>query len=136
MYSDLFKQIIEYKNISGNNLYLKVNDNYHKYDYRIFKDYYFGKKINVELCDFNPNGNTLVFIKTLTGKTISVKLNKSDTVEYLKFGIYLQEGIPLHEQRLIFGGTQLEDKRTLYYYNILNESTIHLVLRLRGGKSL
>ena len=80
----------------------------------------------------NPVGRMRIFVKTLTGKTVTLQVDRLDTISITKVKIYELEGIPPREQRVIFAGESLENSRTLADYNVRNGSTLHLVIRLCG----
>jgi len=78
-------------------------------------------------------GGMQLFVKTLTGKTVSIEIEEGESIEDVKAKIAEKEGIPPEQQRIIFGGQQLQDGKTVDDYNIGDDATLHLVLRLRGG---
>ena len=82
------------------------------------------------------NRNTFrIYIKTLIGKTFPVNVEPNDTILLIKIFLYIRERIPSDEYSFIFAGNLLRDNRTVADYNITNESTIHLVFKLKGGNN-
>jgi len=77
--------------------------------------------------------NFELFVKSISGKTRTVVGNSTTTIREIKEQIREKEGVSVEESRLIYGGKNLEDTRTLGDYNLISNSTIHMVLRVKGG---
>lgn len=74
-----------------------------------------------------------IFLKNLNGNTVLFNVDANENVHSLKIKIQDKAGVPLNQQRLVYAGKQLHDEHLLADYNILKDSTLHLVLRLTGG---
>ena len=111
------------------NIILRYNnlliDNY----FRTFEEYKIPDNSTINFIHYKIGGE--IYVKTLMGRTLTIYLEPFNTIEYLKQRIQDSTGIKSKDQRLIYDGKQLEDNRTVASYNIWNESTIHMVLRIR-----
>ena len=124
-------KILEKKGIPPDQQVLRFKGELLK-DERTLSDYHIDKESTPYL-KFRCHGEHFVYVKTLTGSTLSLRVKASDSVESLKRKIMAEEGVPAHDQRLIYSGRQLEDGCTLTDCRITDQSTVHLALRLRGG---
>ena len=134
LYGDLLEQICDLKNIINSGLYLMYQDTFSDYKYKMFADHHSGQKIKVELYDVEKDGNMELYLKTLTGNTITLNVDQYEHVGYLKTRIFEKEQIPVGQQKLVFAGKLLEDNKTLENYNIEKECTIQLFLKLKKAK--
>ncbi len=132
--SDFLKQLGEEHGFDTSNIVLKCNGKVAN-EFRHILDYFDGKSdVVLATAIKNGHGTGQIFVKTLTGKTLTLALEmKTTTIYEVKQELEDMTGTSVNEQRLIFAGKQLEDGRTLGDYNVQRESTLHMVLRMCGG---
>eukprot|EP00347_Sterkiella_histriomuscorum_P006632 403352030 len=102
---------------------------------KTIKDYNIGNQSTLYQV-LNLKGGVQIFVRTLTGKTITIEVELDDTIECIRAKIQDKPGMPPDHIRLVFGGKKLQDGKILSDYGLQKESTIHMVLRLRGGMQI
>jgi ubiquitin C len=102
-------------------------------DGRTLQDYNIQKESTLHLV-LRLRGGMQIFVRTLTGKTMTFEVQANETMQDIKKKIADREGIPPDQQRLLFVGKELKDDTTLQDHGIQKESTIHLIMRLPGGQ--